>query len=106
MFSRTDEIHEIQGVCILIRSIHLILGLRTVFFGPVRSSVQKHPLDRTEQTERLRRLVRGYRSSTALVRTTVVQYVVQQFTNSRRGLGMQKRDKGHDTRAFKAIPNS
>ena len=24
MFSRTDEIHEIQGVCILIRSIHLM----------------------------------------------------------------------------------
>jgi hypothetical protein len=25
MFSRTDEIHEIQGVCILIRSIHLVV---------------------------------------------------------------------------------
>jgi hypothetical protein len=29
MFSRTDEIHEIQGVCILIRSIHLITLKRT-----------------------------------------------------------------------------
>ena len=53
--------------------------LRTDFvFGSVRSSVQKLPLDRdrTERTERLRGLVRFYRSSTALLRTTVVQYVV------------------------------
>lgn len=72
------------------------LGLWTISFCSAWSLVQKLPLDRdwTKWTECLRRLVRYYRNATALLCTAVVQCAVQQFTKSRRGLGMQKCDNG------------